>query len=230
VKTCCSLSFTQNNERIGTIMEKLVNKLLEKFFIVATTDNDYRIRSTMLKYLNPQFDPFVAKYNNILALFNCMNDHSLDIRERTIKILSRLMKHNPSIILPYLRNLLIELLSTLEYSVDFKEKEENTKLLKTFIKSCKDLVKSYTKSILQALISKLESDQTTSSFMSAILEAIGELSNVGGNDIKPYLGDLIPLIMECIKDQSSTTKREISIKALILIIENTGNSEFVSLF
>lgn len=55
-------------------MERTVTKLLNKFFVTATTDSDYRIRSTMLKYLNSQFDPFIAKYENLLMLFNCLQD------------------------------------------------------------------------------------------------------------------------------------------------------------
>jgi len=77
-------------------MEKMVNKLLHKFFVTATTDNDYRIRSTMLKYLNSQFDPFIAKYENLLMLFNCLEDINFDIRDSTVRILGRLVVHNPS--------------------------------------------------------------------------------------------------------------------------------------
>ena len=75
-------------------MERMVNKLLHKFFVTATTDNDYRIRSTMLKYLNSQFDPFIARYENLLMLFNCLQDSNFDIRDRTIRILGRLAKHS----------------------------------------------------------------------------------------------------------------------------------------
>lgn len=53
-------------------MMRMVNKLLHKFFVTATTDNDYTIRYTMLKHLNKQFDPFISRYENLLMLFNCM--------------------------------------------------------------------------------------------------------------------------------------------------------------
>ena len=181
-------------------MEKQVCRLLEKFFAVATTDNDYRIRSTMLKYLNPQFDRYISRYENLLMLFNCRYDYSFDIRERSIGILGRLVKHNPAQILPYLSDLLLELLNTFENSSDPKESEESAKLLKTFIESCQDLVKHNSDSILTALRRKLEQDSVTSTFVSAVLEAIGELSNVGGYAIKPYLPELFPMLLECVKD------------------------------
>lgn len=54
MQTCCGLSFPQNDRlRISSGMERIINKLLHKFFVTATTDNEDRIRVTMLKYLNP---------------------------------------------------------------------------------------------------------------------------------------------------------------------------------
>jgi FKBP12-rapamycin complex-associated protein len=55
-----------------------------------------------------------------------------------------------------------------------------------------------------------------------VLEAIGEISNVDSESVKPYMGEMFPLILECIKDQSSATKREVAIKTLVSILENTG--------
>lgn len=90
------------------------------------------------------------------------------------------------------------------------------------MRSNKDLSKSYANSILKSLIQMIYEEQATSAFISAVLEAIGEVSNVDADSVKPYMGDLMPLILECIKDQSSAQKREVAIKVLISIIENTG--------
>jgi hypothetical protein len=71
------------------------------------------------------------------------------------------------------------------------------------VRSNKDLSKSYANSILKSLIQMIYEEQATSAFISAVLEAIGEVSNVDADSVKPYMGDLMPLILECIKDQSS---------------------------
>ena len=65
-------------------------------------------------------------------------------------------------------------------------------------------------------------DSVSPTFVSAVLEAIGELSSVGGYAIKPYLNELFPMLLQCVKDQSSTSKRKVSIVTLIQIIQNTG--------
>ena len=63
--------------------------------MTATTDTDINIRIAMLMKLNPDFDPFIARYENLLMLFNCMKDSNNDIKIKTIKILGRLTNINP---------------------------------------------------------------------------------------------------------------------------------------
>lgn len=139
-------------------MIRIVTKLLHKFFVTATTDNDYRIRVTMLKYLNSQFDPFISRYENLLMLFNCMQDSNFDIKDRTVRILGRLVNHNAPQILPFLRNLIVSLTNQLEHSQDIKEREEAAKLIKTFVRSNRDLSRSYANSILKSLISMIDGE------------------------------------------------------------------------
>ena len=83
-------------------------------------------------------------------------------------------------------------MNQLEYSQDPKEREEAAKLVKTFVRSNKDLSRSYANSILKSLIQKIDGEQATSAFISAVLEAIGEISNVECDSVKPYMGQLIP--------------------------------------
>ncbi len=53
MRTCCGVILPKsNNLRISWSMERIINKLLHKFFVTATTDNEDSIRVTMLKYLN----------------------------------------------------------------------------------------------------------------------------------------------------------------------------------
>lgn len=68
------------------------------------------------------------------------------------------------------------------------------------MRSSKSLSKSYASSILDSLITKIDGEQVTSGFVSAVLEAIGEISIVDSESIKKHMGKLLPLILECIKD------------------------------
>jgi len=55
-----------------------------------------------------------------------------------------------------------------------------------------------------------------------VLGALGELARVGGEDLIPYLDDLMPLIIDTLQDQSSTTKRDAALKTLGQLASNTG--------
>ena len=55
-----------------------------------------------------------------------------------------------------------------------------------------------------------------------MIEAIGELSVLDGNMVQPHLHTLVPLIMRSLWDQSSTRRREVSLRALTQLFENTG--------
>jgi FKBP12-rapamycin complex-associated protein len=97
MQTCCTLHLPSTNQlQISSNIKRIINKLLHRFFVTATTDNENRIRVTMLKHLNSQFDPFISRYENLLMLFNCMQDQNFEIREWTVRILGRLVPHNAS--------------------------------------------------------------------------------------------------------------------------------------
>ena len=226
VKTCSNLTISQQGNRIGSVLEKILKKLLKKFLIVATTDPSHSIRCNMLKHLGNQFDYYLASKENLLMLFNCMNDPSFEIREKTLRILGRLADSNKSVMYPYLRNILVSLMSTIEYKGEPQEKEEAIKILNTFIKRCKRVVKDHVESLLKSLLNKMyEKDFSTSlnnSLMPDIIEAIGQLSTIDGKPMVKYLENLVPLILDCIKDEIAPRKREIGLKVLTMIIENTG--------
>jgi serine/threonine-protein kinase mTOR len=222
VKTCSNLTVARDGNRIGSVLEKILKKLLKRFLIVATTDPNHSIRCNMLKHMSSQFDCYLSSKDNLLMLFNCMNDSSFEIRDKTLRILGRLADNNKAIMYPYLRNLLVSIMSTIEYKGDPKEKEEAIKILNTFVKKCKRVVKDHVDCLLKSLLSKMYEKDFNYSLVPDIIEAIGQLSTIDGKPVIEYLDDLIPLILDCIKDEVGPKKREIGLKVLVLIIENTG--------
>jgi len=57
---------------------------------------------------------------------------------------------------------------------------------------------------------------------SSVLAALGELARVGGEDLTDYLDKLMPLIIDALQDQSSTTKMDAALKTLGQLASNTG--------
>lgn len=94
VQTFSSLQFSERKNPTPRY-ELQVNKLLHKFFVTAMTDPNIEIRVAMLTKINPDFDPYIARYESLLMLFNCMKDSNNEIKIKTIKILGRLSNINP---------------------------------------------------------------------------------------------------------------------------------------
>ncbi|KAJ3103710.1 phosphatidylinositol kinase- protein kinase tor1 [Phlyctochytrium bullatum] len=221
VATCCHV-LGQDPVCIQTSTHaiEIVGEILEKLLMVGITDADFIIRQTVLSSLDERFDHHLAHPENIRALFIALNDEVFVIRELAVTIIGRLSVRNPAYVMPSLRKTLIQLLTELQYSAVSLQKEESSKLLGHLIAGAQRLVKPYVEPILKVLLPKIK--DPSPSVAAKVLTALGELSQVGCEDLLPYVDDIIPMIIETLQDQSSSTKREAALRTLGQLASNTG--------
>ncbi|TPX35002.1 hypothetical protein SmJEL517_g02512 [Synchytrium microbalum] len=218
--TCCQLLARDGLYGSSTYAMQIVGEVLEKLLTVGISDQDSTIRQKVLSSLDERFDSHLAQAENVRSLFIALNDEIFPIRETAITIIGRLAMHNPAYVMPSLRKTLIQLLTELEYSGVSRHKEESARLLSHLISSAQRLIKPYVEPVLKVLISKVK--DPSPGVGSKVLEAIGELAQVGCEDLLPYLDDLMPMIIETLQDQSSSTKREAALRTLGQLSSNTG--------
>lgn len=161
-------------------------------------------------------------------LFLSLNDEVFAVRETAVSVIGRLTVHNPAYVMPSLRRVLIQLVGEIEYSnvrlVDLhvivswlmakdlmsrfcsRNKEEAARLLCQLMGASQRLVKPYVDPIFKVLLPKTKEE--SSALVSQILASFGELAQIGGEDMLPYLEKLFPILIETLQDQSSVTKRE----------------------
>ncbi|KAF9968548.1 phosphatidylinositol kinase- protein kinase tor1, partial [Modicella reniformis] len=175
---------------------------------------------TIMASLDKKFDTHLAQAENVRSLFIALNDEVFAIREYAITIIGRLSKYNPAYVMPSLRKTLIQLLTEIEYSRLSRNKEESARLLALLVIASERLVKPYVESIIKVLLPKAK-DQSAG-VVSSILAALGELARVGGEDLLPFMDQLMPLIIDTLQDQSSPTKRGAALKTLGQLASNTG--------
>ncbi|KAJ3106200.1 phosphatidylinositol kinase- protein kinase tor1 [Phlyctochytrium planicorne] len=199
---------------------EIVGEILEKLLMVGITDSDVVIRQTVLSSLDERFDHHLAHPENIRALFIALNDEVFTIRELAVLIIGRLSIRNPAYVMPSLRKTLIQLLTELQYSAVSLQKEESSKLLGLLIGGAQRLVKPYVQPVLKVLLPKIK--DASPGVAARVLTALGELSQVGCEDLLPYIDDIFPMIIETLQDQSSSTKREAALRTLGQLASNTG--------
>ncbi|RPB03684.1 FAT-domain-containing protein [Choiromyces venosus 120613-1] len=219
--TCCQLfvrdpiCFQTSNHAI-----QVVGEVMEKLLTVAIADPDPDIRKTVLLSLDARFDRHLAKAENVRSLFLALNDEIFAIREAAITIIGRLTLHNPAYVIPSLRKTLIQLLTELEYSNVPRNKEESARLLSHLVAASQKLIRPYVEPMVTVLLPKAR--DPSAGVASSILTALGELATVGGEDMVPYIPELMPLIIETLQDQSSPTKRDAALRTLGQLASNSG--------
>ncbi|EHA57873.1 hypothetical protein MCOR27_008212 [Pyricularia oryzae] len=219
--TCCQLYVVDPIvNQVSYHALQVVGDVVDRLLTVGISDPDHNIRKTVLAAMDDRFDRHLAKAENIRTLFFALNDESFPIREVAIEIIGRLAHHNPAYIVPALRKTLIQMLTELEFSDVARNKEESARLLSLLVRNAQGLIRPYVEPMINVLLPKANDSPPTVS--ATILEAIGELCAVGGEEMMRFKEKLMPMIIEALQDQSSVIKREAALHTLGKLASNSG--------
>ncbi|KAK9379012.1 armadillo-type protein [Kockiozyma suomiensis] len=199
---------------------RVVGDVLEKLLSVAISDPVADIRLEVLSSFDARFDSHLSQADNVRLLFTALNDEVFAVRQVAISIIGRLTNINPAYVMPPLRKTLIQLLTELEYSTSSRSKEASAKLLSILVRSTKGLIKPYVNPMIKVLLPKASDSSTATA--ASVISALGELARVGGEDLIPYIPDLMPLILDVLQDQSSPVKRDAALRTLGQLASSSG--------
>ncbi len=218
----CQIQSYKNLD-LGASSIAMIEEVIQKLLSVAVSDASPSVRNSIIRALDERYDSILCQGQHLPQLFLCLKDETLAVRTAALRLLGRLASFNPAAILPELRHVLMELIIELRCNGDTGGgKETATRLLIVFFKAnaLHRLVHPFLSSIINALPLK----GATPRLATAALEALGELSQVVKDDLKPWLHELLPLIIEIMQDQSSANKQRTSLKTLGQI---SGNTKYV---
>ncbi|KOS39997.1 hypothetical protein ACN38_g9146 [Penicillium nordicum] len=219
--TCCQL-FVHDpiiNQTSGHSIQ-VVSEVIDKLLTVGIGDPDPEIRRTVLWSLDRKFDRHLARPENIRCLFLAVNDEVFDVKEAAICIIGRLSSVNPAYVFPPLRKLLVNLLTGLGFANTARQKEETAQLISLFVSNATKLIRSYVDPMVTALLPK--STDINPGVAATTLKAVGELANVGGHEMRQYLPQIMPIILDSLQDLSSHNKREAALRTLGQLASNSG--------
>ncbi|KAF0036725.1 hypothetical protein F2P81_012037 [Scophthalmus maximus] len=187
---------------------QVVADVLSKLLVVGITDPDPDIRYCVLASLDERFDTHLAQAENLQALFVALNDEVFEIRELAICTIGRLSSMNPAFVMPFLRKMLIQILTELEHSGVGRNKEQSARMLGHLVSNAPRLIRPYMEPILKALILKLKDPDPNPGVVISVLATIGELAQVSGLEMRKWMDELFPIIMDMLQDSSSLAKRQ----------------------
>ncbi|CAL1276558.1 unnamed protein product [Larinioides sclopetarius] len=213
VRTCCKLlspaiQGMKASGRYSPHIMGTVQEVLAKLLVVGVTDSDQNVRYSVLASLDEKFDPHLAQSENLSALFIALNDEMFEIRELALCSLGRLSSVNPAYVMPALRKELIQILTELEHSGIGRNKEQSAKMLGHLSANAPRLIRPYMEPVLNVLIPKLRDPDPNPGVTIAFLAGIGELAQVSGTEMRKWLHQLMPIVLDMMQDSSSLPKRE----------------------
>ncbi|KAK2504284.1 hypothetical protein MC885_005935, partial [Smutsia gigantea] len=197
---------------------------IEGVFKDSITLADPDIRYCVLASLDERFDAHLAQAENLQALFVALNDQMFEIRELAICTVGRLSSMNPAFVMPFLRKMLIQILTELEHSGIGRIKEQSARMLGHLVSNAPRLIRPYMEPILKALILKLKDPDPDPNpgVINNVLATIGELAQVAlwtlgqlvastGYVVEPYrkYPTLLEVLLNFLKtEQNQGTRRE----------------------
>ena len=215
-----------NNEpvitRFGHASRNIVEEVLRKLLQVSVSDSSPMVRLCVVSNLDSRYLPFLCQGHHVQPLFLLLQDEMPAIREKALHILGKLALYNPTLALPYLRRMIMDLIVELRCGSESSsaEREAAIRLLTIFLRA--EPLKSVINPFLSSIIRSLPLKGTSPRLASVSLEALGELAIVTKDEMVPWVGTLIPYIIETLQDQSSASKQRTSFKILGQLVEGTG--------
>ncbi len=218
-----NINFPMKHVHLGSSSVAIVEEVMQKLLCVAVSDSSPIVRNSIIRAFDERYDSILCQVQHLPPLFLSLQDEALAVRAAALRLLGRLARLNPAPILPELRQILMELIIELRCNGDTGGgKEAATRLLIVFFKA--DALHRLVHPFLHSIIEALPLRGATPRLATAALEALGELSQVVKEDFEPWLGQLLPLIMETMQDQSSSNRQRTSLKALGQI---SGSTKYV---
>ncbi|XP_040286256.1 serine/threonine-protein kinase mTOR isoform X5 [Bufo bufo] len=217
-----SIQLLSGHGHVSQTAVQVVADVLSKLLVVGITDPDPDIRYCVLASLDERFDTHLAQAENLQALFVAMNDEVFEIRELTICTIGRLSSMNPAFVMPFLRKMLIQILTELEHSGVGRNKEQSARMLGHLVSNAPRLIRPYMEPILKALILKLRDPDPNPAVVTNVLATIGELAQVSGLEMRKWMDELFPIIMDMLQDSSLLAKRQVALWTLGQLVASTG--------
>ncbi|OXU22583.1 hypothetical protein TSAR_001785 [Trichomalopsis sarcophagae] len=222
VKTCSRLLRLALGQP-GPTVTSTVSTVLGKLLVVGITDTDSDVRYWVLASLDEPFDIHLAQAESLSCLFVAMNDEVFEIRELAIRTIGRLSGMNPAYVMPSLRKALIQFLTELEHSGMGRNKEQAARMLDHLVVSAPRLIRPYMEPVLKVLVPKLKETETNPGVVLAVLRAVGDLAEVSGAEMQPWMPELLAILLEMLVDASSPEKRGVTLWVLGQLVGSTGH-------
>ena len=221
VLTCASTLTSSGALEITTgpssgAIEEVISRLVE----VLISEHVIEIRLSLIRYMAPQFDICLSRQHHVDRLAYLLADENFEMRIEAASALARLAIINPATVLPHFRFLLSRLISESRNTFDDRVKEETILMISNIVRtmSLYHVIRAY----LRSISTSLPFGGNDVSLSIASLDAFGEVCLVMKRDCCDQVAQLLPAVINYVRDSSVKVRQETALRSLGQMISASG--------
>lgn len=208
----------------GPYRHMLISDTLRQIIIIGTTDIDPEVRISIIRALTltNKYDIYLAHESSLRTLFIALYDDTIEIRILAVKLIGRLCSLNPALVTPEIRHLILVLLTELRLTTENNKRATSNELIVKIFKFCGSIVLPYVPMVYSAVMGLISKDCDDEYLLITSLTTLAELFTIGSTSMVHCLAEVIPLLITCIKEETSKTLRLTTTRCFVRIIEATS--------
>lgn len=208
----------------GPYRHMLISDTLRQIIIIGTTDIDPEVRMSIIQALTTtnRYDIYLVHESSLRTLFIALYDDNIEIRILAVKLIGRLCSLNPALVTPEIRHLILVLLTELRLTTENNKRATSNELIVKIFKFCGSIVLPYVPMVYSAVMGLISKDCDDEYLLITSLTTLAELFTIGSTSMVHCLAEVIPLLITCIKEETSKTLRLTTTRCFVRIVEATS--------
>ncbi|KAL7080367.1 hypothetical protein ACQ4LE_000271 [Meloidogyne hapla] len=208
----------------------LIRNVLECLVKTAVVDTDFNVRLSVLDCfcnMDRDFLFHLSQREMLDTIFLALHDENYQVREQAVELLGKLSDLNPSFVFLKFRRVLLESISQLANSKTLNNEVQGARMIEHLARQSPRFISAYMHSILLVLIPHLKIDKSIGGSSNVevtvhVLNAVSELSLIGGLEMVRSFDKFFPPIIAFLQDSTSLNRREAALRAMGRLCQCVG--------
>nr|CAD2185114.1 unnamed protein product [Meloidogyne enterolobii] len=208
----------------------LIRNVLECLVKTAIVDTDFNVRLSVLDCfcnMDQNFLFHLSQREMLDTIFLALHDENYQVREQAVELLGKLSDLNPSFVFLKFRRILLESISQLANSKTLNNEVQGARMIEHLARQSPRFISAYMHSILLVLIPHLKIDKSIGGSSNVevtvhVLNAVSELSLIGGLEMVRSIDKFFPPIIAFLQDSTSLNRREAALRAMGRLCQCVG--------
>nr|CCC47348.1 putative phosphatidylinositol 3-kinase tor, fragment [Trypanosoma vivax Y486] len=178
IRTICTLLIPAGVNGELTMARRIcVDIIVSRMLVVGLSNPDPVVRKTILSSFTPPFYPYLSEVQFLTSFYAALGDEDIHCRVAATELLCRMIRHDPSHILPIFRKEIVQILHIISTSDNISAIQNGLQLLDAVAYNAPQFVMNFADGIIKALGPHFSSTNHTSPILQPLLRCCTSVAN-----------------------------------------------------